>query len=159
MFNLSRTTVNRWIKQYSIELTSLSHRIYNNKVYEKIKANKQLKLDLKTSNLNILQFLITVLNNNPFLSKKELAVILSKQFDIKFNIYKISLFISKLRYTYKKPRQYSVKNNIFLNKLIADRKNFVVDIKQKQLDKIISIDECGTTCIEKATLFSIHGYM
>ena len=82
LFNLSRTTVNRWIKQYSIELTSLSHRIYNNKVYEKIKANKQLKLDLKTSNLNILQFLITVLNNNPFLSKKELAVILSKQFDI-----------------------------------------------------------------------------
>ena len=103
--------------------------------------------------------MITVLNDNLFLTKKELVVLLSKQFNIKFNIYKISLFISKLRYTYKKPRQYSIKNNIFLEKLIAERQTFLNDIKQKHLNKIISIDECGTTTckINKTIGLSLKG--
>ena len=150
LINVSRTTVNRWLKLYLNSLETMTAKIYSNKVYEQIKKNKKIKQD-KTSNLLTIHFLIKLLEKNPFLHKKELVLLLSAQFNIKFNINKINLLILKLRYTYKKPRQYIVKNIDFIDKLIQERQQFSENIKKCQLDKIISIDECGFKKLENHT--------
>ena len=148
--NISKITVNRWLQMYRLSLEKLTDKIYSNKVYEQIKEIKKIKLDKKLSNLDVIQFLLKILDKNPFLLKKEMIIMLTNQFNMKFNINKISLLLTKIRYTYKKPRQYIVKNSIFINKLIEDRENFKNNIKQKPFDKIISIDESGINKLENS---------
>jgi transposase len=149
LINVSRTTVNRWLKNYRFSLESLQSRIYRNKVYEQIKEIKKLKLEKNISNLEIINFLIELLKQKPFLRKKEIVILLTNQFNIKFNINKVNLLILKLNYTYKKPRQYIVKNIAFIDKLIEERKIFTENIKKEIIDKIISIDESGFQKLEK----------
>ena len=101
---ISRMTVKRWYDKYTTTLINLKERIYNNKVYEEIKKNKQKLLENEKFNLKIIHYFTEILNKNPFLTNK---------FNIKFNINKINLLITRLHYTYKKPRQYIIKNNLF----------------------------------------------
>ena len=78
---------------------------------------------------------------------------ISTKFNINFNINKISLLIAKLRYTYKKPRQYIVKDKKFIDTLTKQRNKFIEDIKHKNLDKIISIDEAEFNKLENIPMF------
>ena len=145
---VSRTTVKRWFDKYALSLEKLIEKVYNNRIYEEIKQKKRLLIDKKIGNISIINYFKDIIKKNPFLQRKELAMLISTKFNINFNINKISLLIAKLRYTYKKPRQYIVKDKKFIDTLTKQRNKFIEDIKHKNLDKIISIDEAGFNKLE-----------
>jgi len=140
---ISHQTVNRWVSLYSNNLCALNKRIYSNSVYNEIQKRKKIQIDKRTSNLFIINFVIKLLKENPFYTKAQIALLITKEFNIKCNIYNISLIIRKLKYTYKIPRKYMATSINFIDKLHKERKTFCDEIKKKEISKIISIDESG----------------
>jgi transposase len=149
--NISKTTVNRWYIIYKNNLSKINERIYSNKVFELIKQ-KKIELNKKrTDNILIMNHLINLLQKNPCMKQKDIVNDIVDNLKIKFNIKSLRLYLRKLSYTYKKPRQYIVKNIKFIDNLIETRKKFVKEIQEKNIDNVISIDECGFQKLENKT--------
>jgi len=144
---ISRQTINRWKNTYYKNLKLLNKRIYNQKVYNKIlkiKEDNKNKNKIKASNnIEIITYFDKIVEQYPFHSRKEYALLISNKFNINFKDYNVSSLIKKFKYSYKKPRKYIVKNIKYIDELIKKRKLFQEQINLEIQSKIIAIDESG----------------
>jgi transposase/glycerol-3-phosphate cytidylyltransferase-like family protein len=144
---ISRQTINRWKNTYYKNLKLLNKCIYNQKVYNKIlkkKEDQQNKNKIKASNnIEIITYFDEIVEQYPFHSRKEYALLISNKFNINFKDYNVSSLIKKFKYSYKKPRKYIVKNIKYIDELIKKRKLFQEQINLEIQSKIIAIDESG----------------
>lgn len=130
-----RSVISLWIKLYNKNLSLLDIKLST--LYSKIqKNNKKIDFDL-------LNYIFELVRLDPFIERKTIIYLVFKKFNIKISLNKVSFIYRKLRLTWKKPRKYCVKNEIFLEEIQKNRKIFREEIQKKTIENIIFIDESG----------------
>jgi len=138
--NIPHTTVSRWITRYKCKTGKLLDR-YKNSLLKK-KENKFL-------NIEINKFVLNLVYINPFITRVEVRLEIINKFNIKYNVNKITKLYKFLRLSFKKPKNHVIKNIDFLDKISNMRKQYIEDINKENINKVISIDECGFNCFNK----------
>ncbi len=133
ILNVSRQIVSIWINNFNKDISFLSNR---NKI-------KNIKLNEKISNIDMLLYIKNLIYTNPFIIRNEIIEYVYLKFKIKLTLNNISKIYKNLNMTRKKPKYHIIKNQDFMDKLIEKRKLFLEDINKENIDKIISIDESG----------------
>ena len=133
----TRQIISQWYKSYSLSIDKYISRL-NRQKYKNLEKNINLSVKYKTLN-----FIFNLIKNNPFITRYEVSCLVYDQFKIKLNKNTISKIYRKLNLSFKKPRKYCVKNEIFLNNLHEERKKFKNEIFKKNINNITSIDESG----------------
>lgn len=118
LFNVGSCTVSRWL---------------TNGISRVQRKSRDRKIDLDSKWITI------VLNREPWLSLKEIALKIEEKFKIKLSRSTVSRYLKKLNITYKKIRKTT--NTNANTKEIKDV--FKKDVKQIGIDKILSFDEVG----------------
>jgi transposase len=131
-----RSVISLWIKLYNKNLSLLDIKLSN--LYSKIKRNNE-----KYINIDLLNYIFDLVKIDPFIERRKIIYLVSKKFNIKISLNKVSLIYRKLKLTWKKPRKYCVKNELFLEEIQKNRKIFREEIQKKTIESIISIDESG----------------
>jgi transposase len=141
ILNISRQIISIWIKKFKEDINFISIR---NKI-------KNVTFNKKINNLDIQLFVKDLIYKNPFITRNEVIEYIYLQYKIKLTINNISKLYKILKMTRKKPKYHIIKNQKFMDELIEKRSLYNREIKNKNINKIISIDESGFN-----KLFSIH---
>lgn len=131
--NISRQIVSIWINKFNNDINFISNR---NKI-------QNTKLNTKISNIDIHIFIKELIYKNPFITRSQIIENIYLKFQIKLTKNNISNIYKQLNMTRKKVKYHIIKNKEFIDNLIIKRKQFNDEIKNKNIHKIISIDESG----------------
>jgi transposase len=125
--NISRQIISIWNNKYKNHFDEFYQRMCN-----KINNTK------KTYPNNIINHIIRLIKKNPHLTRKDVINNIKNNFNVKLtysdirNIYKTSKIVKK------KIKKLVAKNEIFLDDLRIKRNNFIDDIANYNINKIIS---------------------
>lgn len=140
LLNVSRQIISIWIKKFNENINFIANR-------NKIKNIENKKI----TNIEIQIFIKKIIYNNPFITRKEILEHIYIKFNIKLTLNNISKIFKILNMTRKKPKYHIIKSVKFMDELIEKRKIFSNEMSNKNINKIISIDESGFN-----KLFSIN---
>jgi transposase len=135
---ISRQTIMNWNKWMINDIDKICKKRMTIDYCNNIILSKQKKFNIEI--INDIHKLISI---NPFITRNNVIDVIFKKFNIKLSQSSISSIFKKLNLTRKKPRNYIVKSIDFLDKLIAKRNEFNIQISKIDINKIISIDESG----------------
>lgn len=131
-----RSIISLWFKLFNENIKLLDTKLSNIYNRNKNKNEKNISFDL-------LNYVYKLVKNDPFIERKTIINLVSKKFNIKITLNKVSSIYRKLKLTWKKPRKYCVKNENFLEEIQKNRKIYKEEILKKNIENIISIDESG----------------
>lgn len=137
IINIPHTTISRWIIKYKNNISNLFNR------YKYISFKKK---DNRFINIEINKFVLNLIYVNPFITRIEVQQQILHNFNIKYNVNKITKLYKFLKLSFKKPKNHVIRNIEFLDKISNMRKQFIEDINKENINKVISIDECGFNC-------------
>ncbi len=137
-YKITRQTIANWIKWSTNDFNKICKKRMTLTYCNNIILSKQ-----KNFNLDIINDIMKLIDIDPFITRHDIIIAISKKYNIKLSNNSISSIFKKLNLTRKKPKNYIVKSIDFLDKLIVKRNDFYKEISKIDINKIISIDESG----------------
>jgi hypothetical protein len=137
LLNISRQIVSIWNNKYKNHFDD-----FKNKFFNKIKNNNNNNNN-KSYPINIINYIIRLIKINPHLNRKEIINNVKTNLNVKLNISDIRNIYKTAKIVKKKIRKLVAKNEDFLDELHIKRNNFINNISNYDINKIISFDEAG----------------